>query len=386
MIRRISVCVVVLGLSLFLVSTSATPCIQDEVKRIVEDGIEVILNLSEPYRLKGEPSALRLEKEYSIDTEHNEILKIGLIGIEDFDIDSEENVYILQRKSEENFVYKFDGVGIFIKSFVRSGQGPGEVMTGGMVLINPQEQVLVKDPTHAKYLLYDRQGNYRKEIRIRSVATSPLPLANGNYLLSWQEYDQYIFTDYIGICNSKFRDRKVLSTLKWADPTRAKFEVNGPKQHSCISEDRIYISEIGRDYEINVYDNDARLLRKIRKEYKPVPVSKEYIEEWWKNLFQSDSYRPFCYFTKFWPPFRYMFADDDGHLFVMTYEAGNNQGEFIYDVFNSQGAWISRMSLNNTDERNRPTPVKVKKGRLYCVHINDLGYKNLGVYKMIWNY
>ena len=68
----------------------------------------------------------------------------------------------------------------------------------------------------------------------------------------------------------------------------------------------------------------------------------------------------------------------------MTYEASSNQGEFVYDIFNSKGAWISRLSLNNTDERNRPTSVKAKNGRFYCEHINENGYKNLAVYKMIW--
>jgi len=63
-----------------------------------------------------------------------------------------------------------------------------------------------------------------------------------------------------------------------------------------------------------IYDTEGKLLQKIRKEYNPVPVTQSYKTEYVK-------------------------------LFVMTYEPGNNTGEFIYDVFNEDGIFFYRTSL-----------------------------------------
>lgn len=46
---------------------------QADVDTIIEDGIEVVLNHLEPYRLSQGPSSLRLEEVLSIDTERDEI-------------------------------------------------------------------------------------------------------------------------------------------------------------------------------------------------------------------------------------------------------------------------------------------------------------------------
>ncbi len=44
---------------------------QPQIDRIYEDGVEVVLNHVEPYLLPGVPSALKLEEDFSIDTEGN---------------------------------------------------------------------------------------------------------------------------------------------------------------------------------------------------------------------------------------------------------------------------------------------------------------------------
>jgi len=91
---------------------------QDKVEKIVEDGVEVVLNHLEPYKIKGEPNILHLEEELTIDTEKDEILEVGVTDIKDFDIDSEGNVYFFQeRENDENLVYKFDKKGNFVNTF-----------------------------------------------------------------------------------------------------------------------------------------------------------------------------------------------------------------------------------------------------------------------------
>lgn|GEM_PF-5523430 len=95
-------------------------------ERIMEDGVEVVLNRLEPYTIKGKPSTFTLQKEFSIDTEDDATAQLGLtdIGLH-FDVDSEANVYLTTYQNTEGMVYKFDSSGNFVRSFLRKGQGPG---------------------------------------------------------------------------------------------------------------------------------------------------------------------------------------------------------------------------------------------------------------------
>ena len=47
------------------------------------------------------------------------------------------------------------------------------------------------------------------------------------------------------------------------------------------------------------------------------------------------------------PPFRFLFTDDEGRLYVMTWEKNKDLKEYMYDVFNPQGVFICRTSLGN---------------------------------------
>ncbi|MFX0203156.1 MAG: hypothetical protein ACFFCW_44190 [Candidatus Hodarchaeota archaeon] len=79
-----------------------------DVERIMEDGVEVVINHLEPYKIKGKSNTLHLEEEFTIDTENDDIAEIGLTDIYNFDVDSEGNLYFLNRRSGEDFVFKFN--------------------------------------------------------------------------------------------------------------------------------------------------------------------------------------------------------------------------------------------------------------------------------------
>jgi hypothetical protein len=108
--------IIILGMALAFFCYCASK--QERVEKTVEDGVEVVLNHLEPYQVKGESGVLRLEREFSIDTENEALFKLGLTGIETFDVDAEGNIYIIQWQSKENYVFKFDSAGNFIKSFM----------------------------------------------------------------------------------------------------------------------------------------------------------------------------------------------------------------------------------------------------------------------------
>ena len=354
----------------------------EKVEKIMEDGVEVVLNHLEPYKIKGESGKLLLENEFSIDTENEDMLKIGLNDIETFDVDQDGNIFVIRWRTTENYLFKFDSKGNFIKSFMRFGQGPGEIEWGGTVLLNPQGEIIAKDPSKRKFLVYDRDGNFLRETHMEKIY-SLVPLENEKYFIRWQDQGSEFLKNYVSICNSKFEDVKELDTLQFPNPVNRRSVVNRDRMIYGVSKDRIYIGNPERGYEIRVYDLDGNLLQKIRKEHEAVEVSEEfkkaYFERFPKNFSGRDNY----YFTENWPPFRYLFTDNGGRLFIMTYEEGINPGEYMYDIFNSDGAYIGRTSLGNVG-RSFPFTVRAKNGYLYCIQEKESGYKELVVYKMNW--
>ena len=55
----------------------------------------------------------------------------------------------------------------------------------------------------------------------------------------------------------------------------------------------------------------------------------------------------------------------------------------LYDIFNPEGIYIGRVRLGNY-EKSAPLLATAKNSRLYCLRENESGYKELVVYKVMW--
>src|SRR4030042_3296038 len=156
---------------------------QPEVDKVIEDGVEVVLNHLEPYVLKGEPSHLVLNEETRIDFEKEEYSGLGLKEPDFAEADSQGNVYVVEQYSvSEFFIYKFSPTGAFIKKFGKKGQGPGELQGISGLIVNKSGHILISDRSAGKLLEFDADGNLVKETTVRYVVQEVVPLENGNYI------------------------------------------------------------------------------------------------------------------------------------------------------------------------------------------------------------
>lgn len=364
----------------------------------MEDGVEVIVNCLEPYKIKGEPSTFHLEEEFTIDTERNDIVKIGLSDITGFDVDSGGNIYFYSFKTKENFIFKFDRNANFITSFARKGQGPGEIQLS--FYYHPKnvifrDRIILTDKGGKKLLIFEKGGNFIKQIPINPDIDEAHLLENGKYLVIKRlisSSTDYLYQIPLSLASSEFEEIRELDRKKIPN-VFAVNEFDGSLMYILfwsVSNGKIYVGNEERGYEIWVYDFEGNFVKKIRKEYKSVKVSVEYKKEFLKPFVgpENEPQRKKIYFSEFWPPFQYFFADDEGRLFVMTYEKAKNSKEYVYDIFNEDGFFIGKTRLENFgnvgDVVSRPLDVKAKKNRLYCLQEKESGYKELVVYKMNW--
>jgi hypothetical protein len=158
----------------------------DKVEKIMEDGVEVVVNHIEPYKIKGEPTTFNIEKEFSIDLEREDLAEKGLSDAVTFDIDSEGNIYFARSWEKENCIFKFDSSGNFVTSFVRRGQGPGEIQFIRYFGIDSKDNIIISDHVSKKVFIFNKEGAVVKETRYPPVIQAICPLENGKYLAYWR--------------------------------------------------------------------------------------------------------------------------------------------------------------------------------------------------------
>jgi hypothetical protein len=357
---------------------------QGKVNKITENGVEVVLNGLEPIHLKGAPSSLVLEEEMALDTEKDEVADTGLTDIGLFGVDSEGNIYFTAQSSGDDSILKFDRQGHHIASFGRKGQGPGEIQRINALFITDRNEVAITNEGNNRLTIFDAGGHLLREVPMSPGFLAAIPLANGNYFL-WDrvpserpgvlmEFPMTLASPDLKTITSL--DTGIIENPMSGEQLRGTYHL----QSWSVSRDKIFTGHQDRGYDIFVYDLEGSPIRKIRKEYKPVPVPESHKREFLKQ-FESPQFKDIVgrvYFPAAMPPFIGFTSDEEGRLYVLTYETGGQPGEFISDVFDSDRKPI------NIFQNFIGVFIKVRNDRLYCVQEKESGYKEFKVYRMIW--
>ena len=360
---------------------------KERVEKIVEEGIEVIINHLEPYKIKGESSILTLEKELSIDFARDDIGELGIADAIDFEVDSKGNIYFFYADKEGDLIFKFGPQGSYLTSFGPKGQGPGEMQYIIWTGIDSQDNIVVSDNGNRKILIFSNDMSLVKEIRYPSKVGLLYPLENGNFFGLWDKHpapsDKYMYVWAFSLYNPEFEEIKLLDTQNVYDFNTQGFRgiISRPYFKRQISKKNIFIASEDRGYEILKYDLEGNIIQKIRKKYEPVAISSEIIQEREK---QYEQYGMEVWFPKYWLPMSDFFLDDDGRIFVRTFERGENPSEYIYDILNAEGLFIARKAMNIFTLGDTEVCAKSRRGRLYCFQEKQDGFREFKIYRMIW--
>lgn len=358
------------------------------VDKVMEGGVEVILNHLEPYKLKGVPSRMSLEAETVIDFERKEYGELGLKEPSFAEADGVGNIYVVEWYQDSQFyIYKFNPRGGFLKKFGRKGQGPGELQSVSALMVKKDGHIQVSDRDAGKLVEFDADGDLVSETKVHHVVREVIPLQNGNYLGRRSRKDDSERRGmYLCLFDPEFNELKQLDFVDMSDMAP------GKKNAGTILSflwrawgDRIYVGNEQRGYEILVYDIEGKPLQKIRKDYRPVPYPDEFRKQTEELALRQPALNLFA--RKDMLPFNSFFIDDEGRLFVMTYEHGTSPDEYIHDVFDRDGVLIARVALGKYGILGRslnPLRATATNGRFYRIRFKDSGYPELIVYRMEW--
>ena len=360
-------------------------CGPSSVEKHLEDGIEVVVNGIEPYRIQGQSTALTLEELWTLDTEDPEVAEAGLVSINAFQVDSQGNVYFLSHQGEDHFFYKFSREGEFVTSFGPKGQGPGEMSFPLLPEMLPRDRLAVMD-VMTKLMVFDTEGNVVSETRIDPNFVIVNPMANGNSVVFWKagadDAEDRYFNEKVSLFGPGEQEIRELDVLEIA--RQASFL--DPVFAWRIHRDRIFQINEQRGYEILVYSGAGALLRKIRKQYRPVRLTSEKREALLQGIPEDSPLRDPSVIPDSLPPLHTLFSDEKGRLFAVTFEEGGRRGEYWTDVYTHEGVFFARVSLPVQFGRD-PFPVYAlaRNGHIYCVGESENGYQRLKVFRMVYS-
>ncbi len=351
-----------------------------------ENGVTLICNPSTPRSLGP---LVMLREQFALQESDRSLLGRGLSRFRDFAVDSSGNLFLLTQHAEKDFVFKFDGRGRFQKSFIRRGQGPGELQVAHRIRINARDELTLRDPTREVLLVYNTDGSFLEEVSLPPGVRHIDRLPGDRYLISRSlSRPGAAGTRSLSIllCDGSLNEIKELCRYDLADKDYHDGRIEGRIDafYWTVDGDRIFVGTDMQGYEILVFDLAGTLLRRIRKDYLPVPYPDPYkrsFREAWKKFPQVG-----IRFPQHLPPFHSHFTDEEGRLFVQTFEPGPEPGSWMHDIFDAEGILIGRQDLQiawRGGSLGLYAHALVRAGRLYCLQAREGGYHALVVYLMV---
>ena len=332
-----------------------------------ENGVTIVNNPKEP--MCGE-DVLVLEEDLSIGKSEAERDYL-FSAIRSIAVDDSGNIYVLDGK--ENQVLAFDHSGEHLNTFGRAGQGPGEFSLALTMSLTDQDEIVIED--YRNHLVYfSTKGEFVRNLPlaksgVRRVIIDSIGNILGIVIVRDGENSHYELNKYNP-------DLNLLHTLGITPTPSASTEGFNPFSGSIyyrFDKDLRVVWATPDLYEIKICDTTGNLVKKISKEYDPVEIT----EEEKKEAAEETPPGIKLAIPKYHNPLQWISTDDEGRIFVMTWERTQESDGYYYDVFDAEGRYLAKIPL-------KFRPHLIKNNKFYQVTEDEDGFHIVKRFKVSW--
>ncbi|MBA7494197.1 hypothetical protein ES702_04770 [subsurface metagenome] len=342
----------------------------------IENGVKVIKNPKEP--LYSEIPFV-LKEELTIGDEEGEEYMFQEIW--HVVVDDEENIYVPDSRAAH--IKVFDKNGKYLRTIGRKGQGPGELGYPFGIQITPQKELLVNDRRQARLHFFTLDGKFLRQFSTSTMARFMLPKVDskGNIIAGFMIPEDTI----MGTVKKFDSELKPILTLVTIPTATQPPVINYFENQRLINlhwdvtkDDKIIWGDI-RKYEFYVHTPEGRLIKKIVTDYDGIKITKGEKERLTREMFGDNPVpsRITLEFPKNLPPFRQFNCDEEGRIFVRSYETVKEGKGIYYDVFDTEGRYIARVPLEKI-------PRCWKNHKLYSTGEDEEGFMVVKRYNIQW--
>lgn len=302
-------------------------------------------------------------------------------------VDAGGRIYVLESQAQEIRVFNADGS--HLRTIGRKGGGPGEFSQALLAQFGPGGNLWVVDPPNNRLSMFDTAGVYVAGHRMpggfmimpwpggfddRGDYYSPVPKPAGGteFRIALAHFDSAL---------------QIIDTLPIpTDPVkREHFELRNGRSRVQVSipfdaSFRWLLSPRGTlwgiltgEYRFFELSHTGDTLRTITRAFEPLPLTDADRDEARERLswFTRDGGKPdWSRLPSTKPAIEHLTFDDHGNFWVWPV-TGNDEKDRVFDVFDSVGRYLGRVSAPLPIAR-QPVPV-FRNGVMYAVTLDDLG-------------
>jgi len=351
-----------------------------EVK--MEDGIPVVYNPKEPVSLPGMPSQVTLIEDLRLG-EPDEDLNYPFSTLNWVCVDDDENIITMD--NEEGCIRIFDKTGQLLRRFGRKGQGPGEFQNVTYLSVIEGDKIGVVDRSNHRLSHFSRDGKCLKEVKLREywdvyrIKADSQGFLYANYVTWNQTENEVGFTVDLIKFDQGFEPVMTMGSLEDSSKRNEVIMVDKRFGYDVRSDD-VLVWGINTEYVLHFVNTDGKVIRKIVKDYNPERLTEEDRKWHYKVLFGDRKLPPQVKlkYPKHYYPYAYLICDDEGRIYVRTYEKAS-KGEYFFDVFDSEGRYIAKFPCSVSE-----MPSIIKKGKMYSILRDRNDLPLLRRYRMVW--
>jgi hypothetical protein len=303
-------------------------------------------------------------------------------GIASLAVDDSGEIYVADWRAMQ--IRVFDQDGKFLRTIGRQGQGPGEFTGIQSIQITPHKELMLHDHVQKKLVFFSLAGQF-----LRSKYFSISLGINGRLNPHSPLYCDSRETCYIVTIVFEKGLRAHLEFLKIKGDLNYVTMARTPDHDATRSIARFGLTELycqlmGKDhvlmgysknYELQIFNSEGKVIKKILRDYDPVPVSEEEKNEEQKRYEPDKKVE----FPRYHFPMSFLAADDEGRIFVRTWEKPADGKGYFFDIFDSEGRYFGRIPLEFK-------PEIIKKGKIYSIETDEAGYNYVRRYKITWKF
>lgn len=346
---------IIILVPLFVFSCSTQK--MQEPKTEIEINIPVVHNPKNPEPPPGMPSKITLKEELRLKYEKGKTSQfpseMGFAAV-----DEEGNIFVTDQK--EHTVKVFNKNGKFIRtlkmkrlfSILRIVKGKG---------------IMIYDYMKKRICYYSAEGQCLEEIgpgKYKDMNLGgPKPDSRGNIIaifryhktrpgwrVGWVNPERTYIQDLVKI-DPNFNSALVISfsSLEWTQTARLDRPVIYPSfTYEVRKDDSIVWGKTNPEYEFFITNSQGKTIKKIVKEHSPRRITDEDKKEMINYWYREKAPEGRLLFDEYFPSFHRIRCDDEGKIYVQTYEKDKNDRVF-WDVFDREGRYISKFSLSKNE-------------------------------------
>jgi hypothetical protein len=137
--------------------------------------------------------------------------------------------------------------------------------------------------------------------------------------------------------------------------------------------DNAVICSKPEEYLIEVYDRNGKMIKKIFREFQPVEITREEIEDARSTVPQGRVLK----IDRYHSPYFRIASDNEGMIYAQTRERNPGTRGFFNDVFDREGKFITRFI-------SPEFPRVIKNRKAYTIEEDTQGYQYVKRYIMKW--